>query len=102
MKKVISKFTIDTKTYNMSIVKMLNLFKYKKREKDWIKQDEQGRYHAIQIGREINVHYDVNTVDGRHMTLPSVNKLQKEKKKMLYYLYNQEKKYETHKPYRII
>lgn len=96
--QTISQFTIDTSKKYLHIPQMLTILGYSQREKDWIRKTENGRYHAIVIGRDINVHFDVDTLDGRHMTLPSLVTLQTEKKQMLKYLFKQSD-YKTKKNY---
>lgn len=62
-------------------------FGYVKHYKGFIKKDDNGRFHITDNGgRQYSIHYDVNTVEGRHMTLPSDHILPKEFKRLIGYI----------------
>lgn len=56
---------------------------YKKHYDSYILKDDKGRFHVKWDGDNVwSIHYDVNTYNGKHMTLPSEYKLQEEKKRI--------------------
>jgi hypothetical protein len=62
--------------------KMLLHLGFKKHYAGYVKDCDRGRLHLSVEPENINCHFDVDTVDGRHMTLPSEITLQKQCRKL--------------------
>lgn len=81
--KVATRYTFELNSYKWGMNFIVNSLGYNKHFDSWIKKDGNGRYHIkYEGGHSFSIHYDVNTVDGKHMTLPSVETLQREWKRI--------------------
>lgn len=81
--KVATKYVFELNNYKWGKNFIEHSLGYERHFDSWIKRDERGRYHITYEGEyTFNIHYDVDTVDGKHMTLPSVETLQTEWKRI--------------------
>ena len=79
---------IFLENYNCGAKQILKKSGYKPREKekDWVREDEQGRFHAKIDRRDIYIHYDL-TVDYRHVSFNLPDKHNQERKRIMRKLY---------------
>lgn len=78
--KVIKRVTykVDRRLSKNVLFKLLG-YKMIKYGKGWKREVNGGHFHVTHEGDELyNLHFDVDTVNGRHMTLPSTHTLQNE------------------------
>lgn len=80
--KTISSYTFSFFAWKRNQIKFFYKklgYSFRQEKEDYIKYDNFGKFHVKYVGLyEYTIHYDVDTVDGRHMTLVSTGKLQDE------------------------